>query len=128
MPTGWDVRYEDVILLPVAVDDRQFLNLDTQRWCHHGHRDSAQVVDLLDGAADALHSPLAEPDGDPAAFGIGHADDRLGEVLGVDADRLALEPLVLGRARQALPTCVDRELQEGVDIIAAHGLTLTLLE
>ena len=72
-----------------VVDDVDLLDAKQQRGVDELKGRAAQAVDPLRIGVDAL--------------GVRHADDRDGELPGIDAERLALEPLDSGAATSRAP-------------------------
>jgi hypothetical protein len=57
---------------------------------------------------DAFDLAAPESDYDEAAFGVGEADEHVGQIPPADAAALPVEPLILGQAKEGPPTLLTR--------------------
>jgi len=99
-----------------------------------GHRRASEVAASLPPPvvqalvrARALDGAAPDPDGDQSTLGVGERDHRVGELAGLHAGTLAIEPLALGllpQRRHALVLWEELELLDRREPqVACHGPT-----
>ena len=120
VPAGRHGEQEHMVGGPLVVDDVDLLDAQQQRGVDELEGRATQAVDLSGIGIDALDPTLAQSDGDKPALGVRHTDDRSGELLGIDAERLALEPLRLRCGDEPCASGLRVEAEQRVKIDLVH--------
>ena len=109
----------NALVQPRIRDDGRFREID----CGLHQRVEVSVV-----RAHALNFAAAEANGDRPAVGVCESHEALGQLPGFDAERLSVEPLVLGQVQKPLAQRGGRCCERLVDGSGGHERTVTLLE
>lgn len=122
--TGINTDHEECVHFTCVVDAADLLHVRSHR------RDGEVQGRLPDGVlfrrvgSNPFHSPVRQSDHDDPALCVGEGGERPVEVLRPDANRLAIEPLVL-RQRQEAPANVRPISRERrIHLVRRHGSTL----
>ena len=122
-----DCEYEQVVGLASMVDAWEKAGMHSNRWLGVVERCLHQAVAVRRLGIGPFDAAVVNADDDHAALGIGERHERFGELVGVDANALAIEPLVLDQPRYLVADVFRYQAVQVIDG-RTHGFTRKSLQ